>query len=212
VSSCVRSHPRRRRFVDISVSFIWVHRRTTQSALDVRLSVRVARTINRLSTRSVSTIKDAGLHAGGGGLYLRVDKTGAKRWAFLYRWRGKRTEMGFGSVLTVPLADARERAKEARQAILDGENRIERRHREGTARGLPTFGAVADKLIEDLSPQWKNAAHRAQWKNTLDADAAALRSLPVASINIDDVLSVLSPIWKTKPETASRLRGRIERA
>jgi integrase len=171
----------------------------------------VARTINRLSARSVSTVKETGLHADGGGLYLRVDKTGAKRWAFLFRWRGKRTEMGLGSVLTVSLADARERAKEARQAILDGENPIEKRRREGTARGLPTFGAVADKLVEDLSPQCKNAVHRAQWKTTLEVDAAALRALSVASVTTEDVLGVLRPIWKTKPETASRVRGRIER-
>jgi integrase len=171
----------------------------------------VARTINRLSARCVSTVKKVGLHADGGGLYLRVDKSGSKRWAFIFRWRGKRTEMGWGSVLTVSLVDARERAKEARQAILDGDNPIEKRRREGSARGLPTFGAAADKLIEDLSPQWKNAVHRAQWKTSLEVDAAALRPLPVASISTEDVLGILQPIWKTKPETASRVRGRIER-
>jgi len=171
----------------------------------------VARTINRLSARAVSTIRKPGLHADGAGLYLRVDEGGAKRWTFIFRWHGKRKELGLGSVLTVSLADARERAKEARQSIVSGENPIDKRRREEGARGLHTFGAVADKLIQDLSPEWKNAVHRAQWKTTLEVDAAALRPLPVAAITTEDVLGVLKPIWATKPETASRLRGRIER-
>jgi integrase len=171
----------------------------------------VARTINRLSARSVSTIKAAGLHADGAGLYLRVDKSGAKRWTFIFRWHGKRKELGLGSALTVSLADVRDVAKQARKAIGDGENPIERRRRARASLGLHTFGALADKLIEDLSPQWKSPVHRAQWKSTLTIDAAPLRPLPVSSISTEDILGVLKPIWAIKPETASRVRGRIER-
>ena len=171
----------------------------------------MARAINRLSARGVSTVAKPGLHADGAGLYLRVDPSGAKRWSFIFRWHGKRTELGLGSLLTVSLAEARERAKEARKTILDGENPIDRRRRAQASRGLHTFGAVADRLIEDLSPQWKNKVHRAQWKSTLQVNAASLRSLAVSAVTTEDVLGVLKPIWGTKPETASRLRGRIER-
>lgn len=171
----------------------------------------MARAINRLSARAVSTLSRPGLHSDGAGLYLRVDPSGAKRWCFIFRWHGKRTELGLGSLLTVSLADARERVREARKAILDGENPMDRRRREQASRGLHTFGALADKLIEDLSPQWKNKVHRAQWKTTLQIDAAPLRPLAVSAITTEDVLGVLKPIWGKKPETASRLRGRIER-
>lgn len=171
----------------------------------------MARTVNRLSARAVSTNKKPGLHADGAGLYLRVDPNGAKRWTLIFRWHGRRKELGLGSILTVSLSDARERAKEARQAILNGENPIDKRRREQASKGLHTFGAFADKVIEDLSPQWKNAVHRRQWKTTLTVDAAALRPLPLAEITTEDVLGVLKPIWTTKPETAFRLRGRIER-
>ena len=171
----------------------------------------MARTVNRLSARAVSTIKKPGLHADGGCLYLRVDPSGAKRWAFIFRWKRKRSELGLGSINSVSLAEARDRAKQARQAILDGENPIEKRRREHGARGLHAFGELADRLIEDLSPQWKNPVHRAQWRSTLQNDAASLRPLPVSAITTEDVLAVLKPIWTTKPETASRLRGRIER-
>lgn len=171
----------------------------------------MARTVNRLSARSVSATRKPGLHADGGGLYLRVDPTGAKRWTFIFRWHGHRRELGLGSLQTVSLSGARESAKKARQSILQGENPIDRRRQDQASRGLHSFGALADKLIEDLSPQWRSAVHTAQWKTTLRVDAAPLRPLPVAAITTEDVLSVLKPIWSTKPETARRVRGRIER-
>lgn len=74
-----------------------------------------------------------------------------------------------------------------------------------------TFGEVAAMLLDDLTPQWKNEKHRAQWKTTLETDAAALHRISVAHVTTEDVLDVLKPIWAKKPETASRLRGRIER-
>jgi len=171
----------------------------------------VARTVNRLSARAVATIKTPGLHADGGCLYLRVDPGGAKRWAFIFRWKGKRSELGLGSLNAVSLSAARQRAKEAREAIANGENPIEKRRHQQATRGLHTFGEFADKVIEALSPKWKNPVHRAQWKSTLLNDAASLRPKPLTTITTQDVLAVLKPIWTTKPETASRIRGRIER-
>lgn len=125
------------------------------------MNVRVATTVNRLSARTVSTTNKAGLHADGAGLYLRVDPSGAKRWTFIFRWHGKRKELGLGSLNTVSLSDAREHAREARQSILNGENPIDRSRRERAARGLDTFGALADELVEKLSPQWRSSVQLA---------------------------------------------------
>jgi integrase len=171
----------------------------------------VAHKINRLTARKIYTLTKPGLHADGGGLYLRVDDSGAKRWTFLYRQDGRRKEMGLGSILAVALAGARKAAQEARECVQAGlDPVVERRHRRAS-QNARTFGEAADALIGSLSPTWKSEAHRQQWKTTLQVDAVALRDKPVASITTNDVLEVLKPIWQTKAETASRLRGRIER-
>lgn len=173
------------------------------------------RTINRLSARTVTSLTEPKLHADGGGLYLVVEPTGAKRWTFVFRFRGKRKEFGLGSILDVSLADARDLAEEARALVKAGKNPIEekrnKREIQQASQTVDTFGDVADQLIADLSPAWKSEIHIRQWRTTLTVDAAPLRSLPVGEITTDDVLSVLRPIWQVKPETASRLRGRIER-
>jgi integrase len=122
--------------------------------------------------------------------------------------RGKAKEMGLGSATNVPLADAREKAASARRKIASGLNPIEERKREC---GIPTFGEVADEVREALSAGFRNEKHKAQWKSTLETYAASLRSKPVDTIATDDILSVLKPIWTTKAETASRVRGRIEK-
>jgi hypothetical protein len=167
---------------------------------------------NRLSARTVASAKQPGIYADGLGLYLRIDyRDKSKQWVFVFRWHGKRREMGLGSALTVSLGEARERARAARVAIESGKNPIDERRAERASKDLHTFGAIADQLVQDLSPQWKSAVHRRQWMTTLTVDATAIRPLPVSSITTDDVLGVLRPIWEQKPETASRLRGRIER-
>jgi integrase len=123
--------------------------------------------------------------------------------------------MGLGSTLFVSLAQARRLAAEARSLVTQGRDPIAERKaaRNGTAAETPpgkTFGEVADEVIADNEPRWRNAKHAAQWKMTLKEYAAPLRAKPVADVTTDDVLGVLKPIWHTKPETASRLRGRIE--
>lgn len=137
-----------------------------------------------------------------------VDKSGAKRWVFLFRWEGKLKEMGLGGVSKVPLSAAREAAASAREELGAGRNPIESRK---STSPTATFGEVADAFIADLAPQWRNAKHRAQWKMTLEHYAAPLRPRPVADIDTAAVLDVLKSLWSAKPETASRLRGRIER-
>jgi len=116
--------------------------------------------------------------------------------------------MGLGSASSVPLADAREKAAGARRKIAQGLNPIEERERDN---GIPTFGEMAGMVREALAPGFRNEKHKAQWKMTLETYAAPLRGKPVDTINTDDVLAVLKPIWTTKAETASRLRGRIEK-
>jgi integrase len=167
----------------------------------------MARKINRLNARAVATISECGRHADGGGLYLSISPNGGRRWVFLFRWHGKPTEIGFGSARDVTLARARELASQARARLAEGINpKDARRPSQGS-----TFGECADRLIEAMRPSWRNAKHAAQWEMTLRDYAAPLRRLPVDKVTTDDVLSVLKPLWNDKPETASRLRGRIER-
>jgi integrase len=160
-----------------------------------------------LTARKVETAKP-GKYGDGANLYLVVSKTGARKWVLRFIFRGKAKEMGLGSAASVPLADAREKAASARRKIARGLNPIEERKRDG---GIPTFGGMADDVRETLAAGFRNEKHKAQWKSTLETYAASLRGKPVDTIVTDDVLSVLKPIWTTKAETASRVRGRIEK-
>src|SRR5829696_8558205 len=168
----------------------------------------MARQVNRLSARKVDTIKEPGRHADGGNLYLVVDKSGARRWVFLFRWQGRLREKGLGSARDVSLARARELAAEARALVADGQDPLTKR---AVAQAKPTFGQMADEVIAAHSPGWRNEKHRAQWRMTLTKYAAPLRDLPVDEVDTDAVLAVLKSLWDTRPETASRLRGRIEK-
>jgi integrase len=162
---------------------------------------------SKLTARKVETAKP-GKYSDGGNLYLIVSETGARKWVLRFTWRGRAKEMGLGSAASVPLADAREKAASARRKIAQGVNPIEARKRDG---GIPTFGEMADDVRETLSAGFRNEKHKAQWKSTLETYAAPLRGKPVDTITTDDVLTVLKPMWTTKAETASRVRGRIEK-
>lgn len=178
--------------------------------------------INRLNARGVQTVTKPGRHADGGGLYLIVDvrktKDGtthvAKRWTFIYRRKrdGKQSELGLGGLVSVPLAKARELATEARAMLADGKDpKSERAAAAKEADKVPTFGAMADAVITALEQGWRNDKHKAQWRSTLANYAASIHDKPVDQIRTEDVLGVLQPIWVTKAETASRVRGRIEK-
>lgn len=167
------------------------------------------RAIHRLSARTVQTIGVPGRHADGGGLYLSVSEGGRRRWVFLYRWHGKPRELGLGAATTVSLKEARALADEARRMVKSGKDPIAERR--VTAPSVPTFGAMADEVIAALSPQFRNDKHVAQWRMTLSHYAAPMRAKPVDEITTEDVLGVLKSLWVKRPETASRLRGRIER-
>ncbi len=173
------------------------------------VGVKMALSLNKLTARGVTAITKPGRHGDGGGLYLVVDKSGAKRWVFLYRRDGMLREMGLGGLKSVPLARARELAGQARENLQAGIDPIAAKNSVPVA--VPTFGKEADDFIEAMKPQFRNAKHVAQWEMTLRDYAAPLRSKRVDEITTADVLEVLKPIWLEKPETAARLRGRIER-
>src|SRR5262245_46660251 len=168
----------------------------------------MARKVRRLNSRLVAALSKPGRYADGDGLYLVVNKGGSKQWVFLFRFGGRLREMGLGGVASVSLAEARKAAEACRSKVARGINPIEARQRELF---IPTFGECADDFLSGMSGQWRNEKHRAQWRMTLTEYAADLRSMPVNAIDTTDVLGVLKPIWKRTPETASRLRGRIER-
>jgi len=176
----------------------------------------MGRQINRLNVRFVQTVREPGLYADGGGLYLSTTN-GGKRWVFVFRWDGKRKEMGLGSARDIPLARARELAAQARAMLAEGRNPIGVRNAEREAAAepepdpIPTFGAFAESYVDSVEEGWRNPKHRQQWRNSLKQHAAALADKSVADITTQDVLGVLQPIWLTTPETASRVRGRIEK-
>lgn len=184
----------------------------------------------KLSALKVEKITKIGFHRDGGagaarGLYLQVAKkvAGGVTRSWVYRYvspvTGKPRWMGLGPADAIGLAKARELARAARETQKLGGDPIEARREQRMAAKLEaarkiTFGKCAAEYIDTHKASWKNEKHVAQWKATFegkDSATAAINDLPVAGIDTALVLTVLRPIWKTKPETASRVRGRIER-
>ena len=175
----------------------------------------MARGVNRLSARTVASLAAAGYHADGAGLYLQIGAAGTKSWIFRFTLDGRAREMGLGPLHTVPLAAARVKAHGCRTLLQDGANPIEGRRTQRAASRLAaaipmTFGDCASAYIEAHRSGWRNAKHADQWRGTLRTYAEpALGNLPVQNIDTALVMRVLEPIWQTKTETASRLRGRM---
>jgi integrase len=176
----------------------------------------MARASNRLSAVEVKNAIEKGMHHDGGGLYLQVSAGGAKSWIFRFMLDGRAREMGLGPLHTIPLAEARKRAAECRKMRLDGMDPIEARSTQRGQKKLEaakamTFDACAAAYIDAHKAGWQNAKHREQWPNTLNTYASPVfGSVPVQAVDVGLVMRALEPIWQTKPETASRLRGRIE--
>lgn len=178
----------------------------------------VARKAKELSPLAVGRLKEAGHHAVGGvaGLYLYVSDSGARSWVLRVLVAGKRRHMGLGGFPDVPLVQAKEKARAAREAISQGVDPIQQRKAaadqlRASAVAEKTFQQAAEAFIESHGDSWKNDKHRAQWSRTLETYAyPVMGNLSVRDIGQEHVLRVLEPIWKTKTETASRLRGRIE--
>jgi integrase len=158
----------------------------------------------------------AKLYADGGGLYLRADPSGAKSWVFRYAIAGRQQDLGLGSAADFTLAEARDRALAARKLVADGQNPVEAKKVKRRADAVAsatwmTFQACAEAYIAAHRAGWRNPRHAAQWPSTLEAYVyPVFGTLPVAVIDTGLVMKAIEPIWTEKPETASRVRGRIE--
>jgi len=173
--------------------------------------------MNKLSARFVETNSKPGLANDGFGLYLKTKPSGAKSWIFRFASpiTRKKRDMGLGTYPIISLAKARPQVLRYRIQILDGLDPI--RVRDEERRELfetqysPTFSVFATEHHSAIKDQWKNKKHSQQWINTLKTHAfPVIGAMQLCDINIHDVLSVLEPIWKTKIETATRVRQRIE--
>lgn len=171
-----------------------------------------------LSALEVSRLTKPGHHAVGGvaGLYLYVNEAGARSWVLRMMVGEKRRHMGLGGYPDVTLAQAREKARQAREEVNTGVDPIAKRRNlasELRAQQLreTTFKQAAAAYIDSHGDSWRNPKHRAQWNSTLETYVyPVVGNLHVRDVSQEHVMKILEPIWKTKNETASRVRGRIE--
>lgn len=164
--------------------------------------------LHKLNPRKAATA-GPGRHEDGGGLRLVVSKAGTRKWVFRYTFNGKRREMGLGPFPDVGLADARGFAHGARLEVRAGRDPIEARNAQ--TRAIPTFTECAARFIRSHRHGWRNRKHARQWVSTLKTYARpVIGSKKVDTITTEDILTILSSVWKTKTETAKRVQGRIE--
>ncbi|TGP65430.1 site-specific integrase [Mesorhizobium sp. M2D.F.Ca.ET.225.01.1.1] len=164
---------------------------------------------NKLSESKLKGLTDPGLYGDGDGLWIRVQKGGSKNWLFIYRRGVKREELGLGGygrgTAPVSLALAREKAETIRQQLARGEDpRAARTHKP------KTFIQVANALIDAKRPEWTGGKTAREWEVSLREQATHLHNMPVGEIVLGDVKECLLALWTTQPETASRLRARVE--
>ena len=171
----------------------------------------------QLSDRAVAAIKTEGRHAVGGvpGLHLRV--SGDHRgWVLRLQVGDKRQDIGLGAYPAVSLSEAREKAREMHSGLREGRDPVAPRKQQrmvlaAQAAAEKTFRWCAEEFLQAKASEWSNPKHKQQWENTLETYAMPhLGQLNVSLIDIPHVLACLEPIWHSKNETASRLRGRIE--
>jgi integrase len=180
----------------------------------------MTKNIHRLTAMAVTHSSKPGLYPDGAGLYLRVARNGSKSWAFRFTLNGKPREMGLGGLTKVSLADARNKATEARRMLSDGYDPVTLRQEEEARRAAAekqtaahsmTFDKCAEAYISAHEISWRNEKHRQQWRNTLTTYVSPVFGVtPVQNVDIDLVMKVIEPLWSVKTETARRVRGRIE--
>ena len=171
--------------------------------------VRRSHPINALTAIGVRNMKTPGRYCDGNGLYLIVDPSGAKRWVLRTVIKGQRTDLGLGSARLVSLSDARADAVIfRRQARAGGDPRADRRK---ARRRVPSFAEAAEAVHAERGPTFRNPKHAAQWIQTLKTYVfPVFGDAPVDQIQSSHVLKALAPIWLEKPETARRIKQRIE--
>jgi integrase len=169
-----------------------------------------------LTARQVERIKEPGRYSDGNGLYLQVTPSGVRSWILRYERHGRERAMGLGPLHTVSLVEARERARRSRLQLLDGLDPLDARKSAQAAAALEaarsiTFEEAATQYFDAHEAKWRSARTREQFLSTMRLYALPLLGrLPVAAVDTGLVLRVLEPIWSSKTETASRVRGRIE--
>lgn len=171
-----------------------------------------------LSALEVKRLTKAGFYAVGGvaGLHLQVNNSGARSWILRATVGGKRRDIGLGGFPDVPMADAREKARQARLQIEQGIDPVQARKEarsllEAAQRKEITFEQSAREFMASKGVEWKNAKHSQQWENTLASYAyPIIGKLQVKDVELGHVVKILEPIWTEKTETAKRLRGRVE--
>ena len=180
----------------------------------------MAQFVGKLTALKVRKVKKPGMYADGAGLYLQVTGDGeahvARSWIYRFTLRGRAREMGLGSLSTFGLAEARTKAAECRRLTYEGIDPIEARRNERAKVALDaakslTFKECTEQYIAAHRAGWRNAKHAAQWSTTVKTYAEpVIGALPVQGINTALVMKIIEPLWSKKPETAARLRGRIE--
>lgn len=167
-----------------------------------------ARGQHLLSAMQVQKLKRPGRHADGGGLYLVIDDKGNRKWVLRVQTNGRRRDLGLGSAMHVPLAEAREGARKMREQLRAGLDPVLERKKAMNV--VPTFREAAQRVHKENLPAWKNAKHGAQWLSTLEAHAfPKLGDLRVDQVDGPAVRDALLDIWLEIPETARRVRQRI---
>ena len=192
----------------------------------------MAKQHSRMTDLKARTITDGKYHRDRGdgaarGLFVQVTHSVAKdakpgevmrSWVYRFvspihqraRW------MGLGPIPVIGLAEARKKATEARKIVINGKDPIDEREKQLAAARVEaakfkTFADVAQEYIKENKADWKNAKHAAQWEASFKKETIAINNLPIDAIDLPLVLKVLKPMWHSKPETASRVRGRMER-
>lgn len=165
----------------------------------------------RLTAQLLNTKMEAGRHYddSGTGLHIYVRKSGSKSWSQKIRFGGKQLELGLGNYPLISLAEARRIAAENKALAQRGINPKLERVKPKT---IPSFKEVVEMALPSILDELKNTKHRAQWRTTLETYALPfIGNMPVNEISVNEIHALLQPIWKDKTETASRLRGRIEK-
>lgn len=176
----------------------------------------MARAVGRLTALKVEKLREPGMYPDGAGLYLRITKDGTKNWVLRYMLAGRPRWMGLGPLALFGLQEARGKAMHARRLRHDGIDPIDARRAARLRERLEAAKAVtlkecAESYVASHRSGWRSAKHASQWAATLETYVyPMIGGLPVQSIDTGLVSRVLQPIWTAKPETAGRVRGRIE--
>ena len=170
----------------------------------------------KLTVLKIDAMKRPGRYGDGGGLYLQVRGPETKSWLFRYMMNGKARSMGLGPYPVIGLAKARKAALKARLSIFEGVDPLDAKAATSIAEKAEvlagtTFRQAAEAYMKANGAKWGNERHAAQWQSTLAAYAyPVIGDKPVQAVETSDIVKILQPIWHTKTETASRLRGRVE--